>query len=204
MRTLYLDTTYDLVVALLDGDGRELGRDHHLGQRAASSLHVRLHTLCERLGISPADVGEVVYAAGPGFYTGMRVAFGIAETLALAGVRSVGYHAQLVPALLGERDYSWVTKAYRGEIFVHICREGRGESRLVPEVGFDPATLHGTHYVPCAAALDERLMSLLAGARHTAELAITRAAELLPLWRLLPTPPLHYFRPPEEEFRPNP
>ncbi len=204
MRTLYLDTTYDLVVALLDGNGRELGRDHHPGQKAASSLHVRLHALCERLGTAPADITEVVYAAGPGFYTGMRVAFGIAETLALAGVRSVGYHAHLVPALLGERDYSWVTKAYRGEIFLHICREGRGESRLVPEVGFDPATLHGFRYVPCAAALDEKLAPLLAGAGETAELAITRAAELLPLWRTLPPPLLHYFRPPEEEFRPNP
>ncbi len=204
MKTLYLDTTYDLVVALLDEDGRERGRDLHSGQKGASGLLVRLHQLCESTGIRPADIGEVAYAAGPGFYTGMRVAFGIAQTLALGGARTVGYHAHLVPALLGERNYSWVTKAYRGEIFVHVCREGVGESLLVAEATFDPKGLHGTCYVPAAAALDEKLAPLLRGARATCELALNEVASLLPLWRQSPEPELYYFRPPEEEFRPNP
>lgn len=203
MKTLFLDTAYNQVVGLLNEDAHWLGRQTSQGQKSSANLHLQLYQLCQQHQVKPADINRVVYVSGPGFYTGLRVAYGIAETMRLNNVDSLGIYAHEVPMLLGERDYAWVTKAYRGEVFVHTCTAGVGGSSLVPEKDFSVSSLGSKVYIHSVAALDEKLEALKSSPT-TEELIQNNIAKLIPLWRESGTKPLYYFRAPEDEFRPNP
>ncbi len=203
MKTLFLDTAYNQVVGLLNEDAHWLGRQTSQGQKSSANLHLQLHELCQQHQVRAAEIKTVVYVSGPGFYTGLRVGYGIAETLRLDGVESLGIYAHEVPMLLGERDYAWVTKAYRGEVFVHTCQSGVGVSRLVPEREFSARALGAKVFIHSTAALDEKLIDLQS-CPTTEELIQSNIQKLLPQWRSSGTKPLFYFRVAEEEFRPNP
>jgi tRNA A37 threonylcarbamoyladenosine modification protein TsaB len=203
LKTLFLDTAYNQVVGLLDEDANWLGRQTSQGQKSSAKLHLQLHELCQQHGVKAADIRTVIYVSGPGFYTGLRVGYGVAETLSLGGVEALGVYAHEVPRLLGELDYAWVTKAYRGEIFVHTCQSGVGVSHLVSEDLFSVESLGARVYIHSIAALDEKLVALGASLK-TEELIQVNIRRLLPHWRETGTKSLFYFRGAEEEFRPNP
>ena len=204
MKTLFLDTAYNQTLGICDERGGWLCLRHGSGQRSSARLHVDLHEMCTEKGITPQDIGEVLYVAGPGFYTGLRVAYGVAQVLKLSGPKTLTLYNHLVPKWLGYKSYSWVTKAYRGEVFVHECHEGREQSGLMAEDKFLEAKLTGDLFIHHTSALDEKMAAKLVGSQSTEGLIQTHIAKLLPLARQHGEEPLYYFRAPEDEFKPNP
>ncbi len=160
--------------------------------------------MCEECGTAPSDIKEVLYSAGPGFYTGLRIGFGIARMIGLGGAVLRGFHAHEIPALLGLGDYTWVTKAYRGEVFVHRRAEGAAASTLYAEADFLALPLGGKVFIHHPSALDEVTSAKLVGAGLTEELLEKGMPRIVHELRGRGELPLHYFRPPEDEFRPNP
>lgn len=126
-------------VALAEG-GRLLA-ESVLPVRATRSEAVlpevaRLLSACER---SPEELGQVVVGAGPGSFTGVRIAAALAKGLRFARETDLLAYPSLAVAAAGtglERDVCAAFDARRGEVYAAAYR------RLVPpETAFGPAAL---------------------------------------------------------------
>ena len=175
------------------------------GQKSSSVLHSKLHQICQAQGIIPSSIESVLYVAGPGFYTGLRIAYGIAEILRIDDKPSLSFYNYEVPYFLGVQDYTWITKAYRGEVFIHQRRGNDAFNRLVTEKDFLSQNWQGKVFIHHQQALDVQMSEKLAGALETQTMML---AGIATIWQSLKQDSivrdLHYFRPAEEEFKPNP
>ena len=76
-------------------------------QRHAGELLPTIDRLCRRQGWAPADIEQVYVSAGPGSFTGLRIAITAAKTLAFAGgvkiVAVPSLEAAVVSALAAEK-----------------------------------------------------------------------------------------------------
>ena len=203
MITLFLDTSYNQTLGLLDEKGNWVRRSTKEGQKSSSILHSELHQLCLEAGIQAAEIKNVLYLAGPGFYTGLRIAFGLAEMLKTEGCTTQGFYSFSIPLLLDVQDYTWITKAYRGEVFVHSCHAGQGTSRLISEKDFLASAWTGPIYIHNASALDQLMAEKLPGAIETEDLMLQNMSKLWTNFLSAQSLELFYFRPPEEEFKPS-
>jgi tRNA threonylcarbamoyladenosine biosynthesis protein TsaB len=152
--TLVLEaSTYAGSVALLDG-GRLLGeRAVAMRGREHEALMPAVAALLEEHGVAPQHIGRVVCGAGPGSFTSLRIAGGIAKGIAMAA------GAPLVPisslALLAASQsplrpgrYLAAIDALRGEHYVALFDVS--EAAIVTALG--PVALVPSHALGTAAA----------------------------------------------------
>lgn len=88
MNILAIETATDVLsLALATGEG-EGARVHETtraaGQRQAELILGEIDALLARAGLSVGDLGAVAYGAGPGSFTGLRIACGVAQGIAAA------------------------------------------------------------------------------------------------------------------------
>ncbi|WP_157954264.1 tRNA (adenosine(37)-N6)-threonylcarbamoyltransferase complex dimerization subunit type 1 TsaB [Saccharospirillum mangrovi] len=83
LRILAIDTTADVCSLALLGPDTELHIHEHLPRQHARQLLPRLDALFVEAGWSKRSVDTVVYGRGPGSFTGIRIAAGIAQGIAL-------------------------------------------------------------------------------------------------------------------------
>ena len=125
MITLALDaSTYDGDVAVVDGT-RVLAESHTAMKRAdRETLMPLVAETLERAGVAVHAIERVVCGAGPGSFTSLRIAAGIAKGLALG----LGRPLFAVPSLallasgarLPEGRYIAALDALRGELYVGL------------------------------------------------------------------------------------
>jgi len=118
MRILALDSSTDwLSVALSNGDGWE-----ERGERAATAASERALPLVRALlgaaGLRVGDLDGIAFGAGPGSFTGVRIACGIAQGLALGADLPV----VAIPTLLALAQRAWRTG---GTEAVFACLDAR-------------------------------------------------------------------------------
>ncbi len=91
MNVLALDTSADhLSLALARGTLR-YARHFRVGHRHAETLFGEIAELLREGGLEPAGLDAIAYGAGPGGFTGLRIAAGAAQGLAAArGVPVIG------------------------------------------------------------------------------------------------------------------
>ena len=91
MRIIALDASTELCTAAL-GDGTVWHeRAEHAGQRHSELLLPMVRELVAEARIALSDVGGIAFGAGPGSFTGLRIACGVAQGLAFgAGLTVVG------------------------------------------------------------------------------------------------------------------
>jgi len=91
LKILALETSTDLCSAALWLDGEIHARDVVAGQRNSELLLPLIDELLAAHGLKAADVDGVAFGAGPGSFTGLRIACGVAQGIAFgAGVPVVG------------------------------------------------------------------------------------------------------------------
>jgi tRNA threonylcarbamoyladenosine biosynthesis protein TsaB len=84
MNILAVDTSADLCsVALLTGDG-EIARDREAGQRHSSMLLPMVEEVLSEAQLTLQQLDGIAYGAGPGSFTGLRIACGVVQGLAFA------------------------------------------------------------------------------------------------------------------------
>ena len=84
MRLIAFDTSTEWCSAALWTDGEVQVREAHAGQRHSELLHPMLRELCNEAGIAFTDLDGLAYGMGPGSFTGLRIAGGVAQGVALA------------------------------------------------------------------------------------------------------------------------
>lgn len=120
---LAIDTSTTFLSLALRCDGETLLRHEEAGNRQSDFILPLLRELLAEAGVNAADLGAVVYAQGPGAFTGLRIGTGVAQGLAapfgtpLIGVPCLDAAAYLLPpqqavlaatdARMGEVFYAW-------------------------------------------------------------------------------------------------
>lgn len=84
MRFAALETSTEWCSVALHIDGEVHAVERRAGQRHSELALPMLHALFRRLNLSAADLQGVAFGAGPGSFTGLRIACGLAQGLALA------------------------------------------------------------------------------------------------------------------------
>lgn len=186
MAYLFADTTYDINIGLLTDDFRWIEFYSHPGQKASSILQVEAQKLCERHGIKPRQLKGIITVAGPGFYTGLRLSEGFADIFKFFGIPSYSLYSYEIPEA---KSGAWVTKAYRGEYFMHDL--ATGENHLVAQVALEEAFIHSP------AAIDIPIPKTIS----TLELIKLNPSLLCKVVKTNQQRESYYFRAPEDEFR---
>jgi len=90
LKILALDTSTEWCSVALWLDGRLLSRDERAGQRHSELLLPMIDALLGESGLALTDLDGLAFGAGPGSFTGLRIACGVTQGLAFgAGLRVV-------------------------------------------------------------------------------------------------------------------
>ena len=130
MPSLYLDTTGNLCAGILAEDGQHwLAWKTVAAQKTSAVIYPLLHDLLEQQHLKLAEVSTFYYVAGPGSYTGMRLAEGLAQIVRWKiPVRSFYHFA--VPGLLGQSSGLWLCSAFKQEYFVYQWQDQQHTTQL--------------------------------------------------------------------------
>ena len=116
---LFIDSTYDLYLGILDEGLNWVSFDIHSGQKASGILQPKVYELLTKHKLSPSSLTGVFIVNGPGFYTGLRLAEGFSDVFSFFGVKQYSFYSCEIPYWCGYLDGTWFTKAYRGEYFFY-------------------------------------------------------------------------------------
>ena len=120
---LAIDTSTSYLSLALQADGQIVSFHEDVGTKQSDLILPQIRVLFEQAGITAADLGVIVYAQGPGAFTGLRIGTGVAQGLAtpfdtpLIGIPCLDAAAYLLPeqscvlaatdARMGEVFYAW-------------------------------------------------------------------------------------------------
>lgn len=124
MLTLYIDSSHFLTLGLLNESFEWVDYCEFTEKKTSGILHVELLGMLERNGLAIEDVTQLIEAAGPGSYTGMRVAEGFCQILEWQNRECRSFYHFEVPSLCDVKQGVWIAKAFKGEIFCyHFANE---------------------------------------------------------------------------------
>lgn len=202
MTTLYIDTTYDITLGLLDDAMSWTDLRHFKSQKASSTLQVEAHKLLSDFKIDPKNLTNIVTVAGPGFYTGLRLSEGFADVFQFFNVNNLSFYSYDIPKWCGFKSGVWITKAYRGEYFFHHWDGAESKDVLISAAELADYLKPLTNiFIHSATSLDEKLSALMGEVTSTNDLLRSHADKIFT--NIFPNSKKEsfYFRAPEDEFR---
>lgn len=127
MKILALDTSTDYCTVALWRDGALDAREAPAGQRQSELLLPMVDELLGRGGLAVGELDGIAFGEGPGSFTGLRIACGVTQGLALgAGLPVVGISTLLAMAeAAGAERMLCCLDARMGEIY-HAAYERSG------------------------------------------------------------------------------
>lgn len=133
MVTLYIDSSHFLTLGLLNEKFEWIDYCEYREKKTSSILHVELLDLLTRNQLTTDSLTQVIEAAGPGSYTGMRVAEGLCQILEWQGRVCRSFYHFEVPKLCGHTQGVWIAKAFKGEIFCYHFNDNHEEAQFIKE-----------------------------------------------------------------------
>lgn len=203
MSTLFLDTTYEVSIGLLDESLSWKAWQRFEGQKASRTLQKETHNLLATAGVSPQDITQIITVAGPGFYTGLRLSEGFADVFSFFNIPHYSFYTYDIPKLLGHQEGSWFTKAYRGEYFFYDWKGEHQSISLVTSTDLEESIKQRQNiFIHSGKALDEKSLILLKSPISTIEL-LEKSPKLVfeQILSRKAKVESYYFRAPEDEFR---
>jgi tRNA threonylcarbamoyladenosine biosynthesis protein TsaB len=112
MRILAFDTSTEACAAALGDGARWLERTEHAGARHSELLLPMVHALLADAGLSLRELDGIAFGAGPGSFTGLRIACGVAQGLAFgADLPVIGVGTLEAMAEAAHRAHGWTRVA---------------------------------------------------------------------------------------------
>ena len=191
MRVLALETSTEYCSVALWQDGAVMQRCELAGQKHSELLMEMLDDVLQDSGLRVQDVDGIAFGKGPGSFTGVRIACGVAQGLALgANLPVVGVCTlQALAQASGKPRVIAALDARMGEIY-HAAYEKQGDDWITlsepclcnpqdaPKVSGDVWFGAGSGFATHGTALSERYAVQLQG---TDEAAVPRAAAIAAL-----------------------
>jgi tRNA threonylcarbamoyladenosine biosynthesis protein TsaB len=201
---LFIDSTYDLYLGILDQKFNWLSFEIHGGQKASGVLQPKVYEILNRHKIFPADLSGIFSVNGPGFYTGLRLAEGFSDVFSFFGVKQYSFYTYEIPFWCGHEKGTWFTRAYRGEYFFFNWNGEAASSKLVRGTDLNSSFFDGDIFIHSNQSLDQLSEKLIDKPIHTVELIRSRPNEIFTKARKTLVKDPFYFRAPEDEFKVNP
>ena len=172
MNLLAIDTSTDFCSIAASRGESLFSRHEPAGQRQAEMILGMVDTVLAEAGLEIAQIEGIAYGAGPGSFTGLRIAAGVTQGLALArrvGVVGVGTLLAIAEEAAGERIISCLD-AHMGEVYHAAYRRAGARWEEVSAPGlYKPEAVPvapGAGWTGCGdgfAAYRERLAARLGG-----------------------------------------
>ena len=172
MNLLAIDTSTDFCSIAASRGESLFSRHEPAGRRQAEMILGMVDAVLAEAGLEIAQIEGIAYGAGPGSFTGLRVAAGVTQGLALArrvGVVGVGTLLAIAEEAAGERIISCLD-AHMGEVYHAAYRRAGARWEEVSAPGlYKPEAVPvvpGADWTGCGdgfAAYRERLAARLGG-----------------------------------------
>ena len=205
MTCLFIDSTYDVTLGILDDHLSWIKFENFSGQKASSVIQKEAHNLLKSSALKISDLSSVISVAGPGFYTGLRLSEGFADVLLFFGIKHYSFFSYNIPHLSGVKSGTWMTKAYRGEYFFHFWDGEISRNELVAAKELEQflqTVDKSNFYIHSQAAIDEFARNLIPACFSTYDLLKEKSQIIFSL--ILNSESKvdsYYFRAPEDEFK---
>lgn len=129
---LYLDTTVAATIGLFDLNKGWVEYDNTTKDKPSSDFHLRVFDLLSKHKSNIKNISGIVYAAGPGSYTGMRLSEGFCQIVGFEVKNIFSFHHFEIPELINDNDYEFISNAFKGELFIYH----KGKSKLIKKVDY--------------------------------------------------------------------
>lgn len=111
MKILAIDTTQETCSSALQVDGKLYFREVHAPREHTRLLLPQVDDLLKEAGLKPAGLDAIAFGRGPGSFTGLRIAAGVAQGLALgAGIPVAAVSSLAGLAQRAFREYPETTR----------------------------------------------------------------------------------------------
>lgn len=205
MASLFIDSTYDITLGILDDDLGWIKFERFFGQKASAIIQKETHNLLNSADLKIADLTSVITIAGPGFYTGLRLSEGFADVLIFLGIKHYSFLSYNIPALAGVKSGTWMTKAYRGEYFFHFWDGAVSRNELVAAKDLEKfmgSVDKSNFYIHSDTAIDDLSRGMLENVSTTHDLLKNKSQIIFPsILKSQTKVDSFYFRAPEDEFK---
>ena len=137
MTSLYLDTTDHLIYGLLDDEFNWLEYEETQEKKSSALIHKKIYDILAKHNIDISNVENIFTSAGPGSYTGIRLAEGISQVFDWQNIQVYSFYHFEVPKILGVSDGHWVSRAFKGEFYHYSWNENSENGKLVGNLEVD-------------------------------------------------------------------
>jgi tRNA threonylcarbamoyladenosine biosynthesis protein TsaB len=201
---LFIDSTYDLTLGVLDDGLRWLSFERMSGQKASAIIQAKAHEHLLQHKLKANELTGIITIHGPGFYTGLRLAEGFADVFNFFGVKQYSFYSYEIPSWCGFEQGIWFTKAYRGEYFFYCWNKQTHEQKLLPSKELAAGISGEQFFIHSEASLDALSTPLIKNPIRTTDLLKEHPEKIFgEVIKGLKREPF-YFRAPEDEFKVNP
>jgi tRNA threonylcarbamoyladenosine biosynthesis protein TsaB len=185
MRFVAFETSTEWCSVALWLDGEIAAIEDAVGNRQSERVLPMLEKLFEMRGIAASELDAVAFGAGPGSFTGLRIACGVAQGIALArGIPALGVSTlEALAEESGEERVLACLDARMGEVYCSAYERGAGGWReVVPALCAAPGALPkpaGEGWVGCGngfAAYGPMGLARVMPELHPTALAVARLA----------------------------
>ncbi len=193
---LFLDTSAFIQVGLLDEGLNWIHHEVVQNRKGSQLIHKVIYDCMKDFQITFKDIKAIILGNGPGSYTGIRIGEGVAQILALEGIKIYSFYHYEVPHFCSIENYSFYEKAFKGEVFEYKHTKDKVEDRLISEETFSELDFSDEHiYHLTGELLDQAMNSLYSLFKKFPNEIFSKIIN-----RGTHCPP-YYFRPLEKEFR---
>lgn len=206
MSYLFIDSTYELSLGVLDDGLSWLAFESHGGgQKASAIIQARSYELLSKFNLNPKELSGIVIVNGPGFYTGLRLAEGFADVFTFFGVKQFSLYSYEIPLWCGHQSGTWFTKAYRGEYYYYHWDRAESNQELLTTKEIKSGFKGQQIFIHSQASLDSISTALISQPIETTDLLKKHPKEIFEqVIKNSLKRESFYFRAPEDEFKVNP
>lgn len=204
MNYLFIDSTYDFYLGILNENLEWVSFEKFTDQKASAIIQRKIYDVLEKNSIQIKSLAGVICVNGPGFYTGLRLAEGLSDVFSFFGIPNNSFYSYEVPLWCGYEEGSWFTKAYRGEYFFNHWDKASSQNELIDSKKVLNSLEGKNCFIHSLASLDSLTTPLLQNSVQTIDLIRHHPDKIFPHVIEKKQVEPFYFRAPEDEFKVNP
>ncbi|MCY4524587.1 MAG: hypothetical protein OXB84_07605 [Halobacteriovoraceae bacterium] len=129
-------------------------------KKSSELLHITIYQMLQKNDLTVENIQSLFTIAGPGSYTGVRLAEGFAQVFSWQKITIFSCCHFEIPRLLGIKRGIFLSQAFKREVFVYKWNENISDKKNLPDSQFDMVikSMENIGY-PLFAAFNDKIFS---------------------------------------------